>query len=231
MRAASLLVTLAFVPFAAVAADVADRPPRPVIHQLPPAAAARLPSPGDLVRARGELKRRLRGPLSHTETATGASAAAAFLIDAAGHEDDRAMKWLLLLEARRLAAAAGNAATVARAVVLASATYEFDAVAEEYRSLAEIPLRGIDEPRAGALAQVAEQLSLRAEAEGRTELAADAQALAVRAWQRAGDMPSARRADARLAVLDPPRPATAPAGRSATGSDTLPRVPSGGSAR
>jgi hypothetical protein len=201
------------------------------MHQLPPAAAARLPSPGDLVRARGELKRRFRGPLSHTETATGASAAAAFLIDAAGHEDDRAMKWLLLLEARRLAAAAGNAATVARAVVLASATYEFDAVAEEYRSLAEIPLRGIDEPRAGALAQVAEQLSLRAEAEGRTELAADAQALAVRAWQRAGDMPSARRADARLAVLDPPRPATAPAGRSATGSDTSPRVPSGGSAR
>jgi hypothetical protein len=230
MRAASLLVTLAFVPGVAVAADVADRPPRPVMHQLPPAAAARLPSPGDLVRARGELKRRFRGPLSHTETATGASAAAAFLIDAAGHEDDRAMKWLLLLEARRLAAAAGNAATVARAVVLASATYEFDAVAEEYRSLAEIPLRGIDEPRAGALAQVAEQLSLRAEAEGRTELAADAQALAVRAWQRAGDMPSARRADARLAVLDPPRPATA-SGRSATGSDTWPRGRSAGSAR
>ena len=230
MRAAAILVVLLLVPLAAVAADVAERPPRPVMHQLPPAAAARLPSHRDLARARVELKRRFRGPLSQTETATGASAAASFLIDAAGQEDDRALKWLLLVEARRLAAAAGNAATVARAVVLASATYEFDAVAEEYRSLAEIPLRGIDEPRAGTLAEVAEQLSLRAEAEGRSDLAADAQSLAVRAWQRAGDMIAARRADARLTVLDPPRPATA-SGSSARGSDTWPRGPSAGSAR
>lgn len=228
MRAASILVVL--VPLAAAAADVADAPPRPVMHQLPPTAATRLPSQRDLVRARVELKRRFRGPLSHTETATGASTAAAVLIDAAGSEDDRALKWLLLLEARRLASAAGNAATVARAVVLASAAYEFDAVAEEYRALAEIPLRGIDEPRAGGLAEVAERLSLRAEAEGRTDMAADAQSLAVRAWQRAGDLVSARRADARLAALDPPRPANA-SGRSARGSGTWPRGPSAGSAR
>jgi hypothetical protein len=230
MRSASILVALLLGPLVAVAAEVSERPPRPVMHQLPPAAAARLPSHRDLARARGELKRRFRGPLSQTETATGASAAASFLIDAAGQEDDRAVKWLLLVEARRLAAAAGNAATVARAVVLASATYEFDAVAEEYRSLAEIPLRGIDAPRAGALAEVAEELSLRAEAEGCTEMAADAQALAVRAWQRAGDIAAARQADSRLVALEPEKTATG-RGRSARGSDTWPRGPSAGSSR
>lgn len=228
MRSASILVVL--VPLAATAADVAERPARPVMHQLPPAAAARLPSQRDIVRARAELKRRFRGPLSHTETATGASTAAAMLIDAAGREDDRALKWLLLLEARRLASAAGNAVTVARAVVLASAAYDFDAVAEEYRALAEIPLRGIDEPRAGDLAQVAEQLSLRAESEGRIDMAADAQSLAVRAWQRAGDLVSARRADARLAALEPAKLPSA-SGKSARGSGTWPRGLSAESAR
>lgn len=225
MRSLSLLVAL--VPLMAAAAEPASRP---LMHQLPPAAAGRPPSQRDLVAARTELKRRFREPLAHTETATGASTAAAVLIDAAGREDDRALKWLLLLEARRLATAAGNAAAVARAIVIASATYEFDAVAEEYRALAEIPLRGIDGPRAGGLAQVAEQLSLRAEAEGRDELAADAQALAVRAWQRAGDLPAARRADARLTALEPASTTTV-RGRSARGSEKWPRAPSAGSAR
>lgn len=128
MRSLSLLVAL--VPLMAAAAEPASRP---LMHQLPPAAAGRPPSQRDLVAARTELKRRFREPLAHTETATGASTAAAVLIDAAGREDDRALKWLLLLEARRLATAAGNAAAVARAIVIASATYEFDAVAEEYR--------------------------------------------------------------------------------------------------
>jgi hypothetical protein len=228
MRSLSMFVAL--VPLAAAAADPAEPAPRPVMHQLPPAAAGRPPSQRDLVAARTELRRRFREPLAHTDTATGASTAAAVLIDAAGREPDRALKWLLLLEARRLATAAGNAAAVARAVVLASATYEFDAVAEEYRSLAEIPLRGIDGPRAGALAEVAEKLSLRAEAEGRNDMAADAQALAVRAWQRAGNAAAARRADSRLAALEPGKTAS-DRGRSARGSDTWPRVPSAGSSR
>jgi hypothetical protein len=229
MRSLSLLVAL--VPLVvAAAADSVEPASRPVMHQLPPAAAGRPPSQRDLVAARIELKRRFREPLAHTDTATGASTAAAVLIDAAGQESDRALKWVLLLEARRLATAAGNAGAVARAVMLASATYDFDAVAAEYRALAEIPLRGIDAPRAGALAEVAENLSLRAEAEGRSELAADAQALAVRAWQRAGDIAAARRADSRLVALEPTKGATG-RGRSARGSDTWPRGQSAGSSR
>jgi hypothetical protein len=219
----------ALVPLVA-AADSAEPPPRLVMHQLPPAAAGRPPSQRDLVEARVELKRRFREPLAHAATASGATAAAAVLIDAAGRESDRALKWLLLLEARRLATASGNAAGVARSVVLASAAYDFDAVAEEYRALAEIPLRGIDGSRARSLAEVAEKLSLRAEADGRNDMAADAQALAIRAWQRAGDAAAAKRADARLTALEPAKPATA-SGRSARDSDTWPRGRSAGSSR
>ena len=177
---------------------------RPMMRQLPPAAVGQSP-PRDLMAARSELRRRFREPLSHTETAAGANAAAAALVAAATTEEDRPLKWLMLSEARRLAAAAGNAAEVDRAFVLAAACYDFDALAEEYRTLVGIPLRGLDPTRAASLATVAEKLSTRAEADGRLDLATSAQTLAVRGWERAGDGGSARRAATRLHELEPDR--------------------------
>jgi len=179
---------------------------RPIMRQLPPQAAANQP-PGSraLVDARAEVRRRYKGVLAQAKSGGGATRAAETLLDAATNEGDRRLKWALLEEARRQAAAAGNALLVERAVGLAAAVYDFDAISEEYQALNAIPLRGIDEPRAAALAQVAEQLSGRAESDGRRELAAAAQALAIRGWQRAGDDTAARRAAARLVELDPER--------------------------
>jgi hypothetical protein len=91
---------------------------------------------------------------------------------------------------------------VSRAINLASAVYEFDAIDTELRSLAEIPLRGIDAGRASRLARVAENLAIRAETDGRTALAVSAQTLAIRGWQRVGDTPNARRASVRLKELE-----------------------------
>lgn len=179
---------------------------RPTMRQLPAAAAGTLPPTArQLVDARETFAERFREPLSRTRTVAGAHAAAALLLDAAAVEDDRALKWLMLAEARRLAAAAGDAATVDRAAVLAGASYEFDALAEECRALEEIPLRGLDPPRAAGLAGVAEGLATRAEADGRRDVAIDAQSLAIRAWERCGDIAAARRAAARLAEIDPGR--------------------------
>ena len=93
-----------------------------------------------------------------------------------------------------MAAASGNAAALDRAIVLASATYEFDAVETEYRALKEIPLRILSPPRAAALAEVAEKVASRAEGDGRRDLAMSAQSLAIRGWQRAGLMEPAKRA-------------------------------------
>jgi hypothetical protein len=160
------------------------------------------PSRRELVDARRELKTRFREPLAHTETAAGAMRAAETLFTASVDEQDRVLKWLMLDEARRLALAAGDAEAVNRAITLASAVYEFDALETELRSLADIPLRGIDPGRAIRLAQVAETLSMRAETDGRTALAVSAQSLAIRAWQRVGDMPNARRATGRLDELE-----------------------------
>ena len=196
-------LSIGIVGSAVTFAETASAPSRPVMRQLPPSVCSKPPSPREIVDAREELQRRFRGPLARTSTASTATATAALLLDAAGTEQDRAVKWLLLEEARDLAAAAGNAAIVSRAVVMASATYEFDAVAEEYRSLAAIPLRALDPERAAGLADVAEKLCQRADAESRRELAADAQALAVRAWQRAGMIDAARRAEARLTEFEP----------------------------
>lgn len=198
-------VMLAFGVVAAgdTTAEVAAPPRRPVMRQLPAALAGGPPSPRELVDARAEMMRRYREPIGRASSAAGATAAAESLLDAAAAEPDRAVKWLLLEEARDLAAAAGNAVVVARAVLQASATYEFDAVTEEYRALAAIPLRALDPARAAGLAEVSERLCQRADAESRRALAADAQALAVRAWQRAGLIDAARRAEARLVELEP----------------------------
>jgi len=189
-----------------IAPDVAEHEvQRPVMRQLPPAAANGPPGARALLDARTEVRRRFRGVLADTRSGAGANRAAETLLEAATAEGDRGLKWALLEEARRQAAAAGNAPLVDRAVTMAAAVYDFDALEAEYETLNGIPLRGIDEPRAAALAQVAEQLAGRAESDGRREIAAAAQSLALRGWQRAGDEAAARRAAQRLVELDPDR--------------------------
>lgn len=184
---------------AAVAAGA--EPGRPVMRELPPGGLDRPPSQRDLVDARVELQRRFREPLARATSAAGANRAVETLLDAATAEEDRSLKWLMLAEARRLAGAAGNAPALDRAIVLASASYEFDAIAEELRDLGEIPLQGLDPSRAAGLAQVAERLATRAETDGRLDTALAAQALAVRAWQRTGDKRAAARAATRHDAL------------------------------
>lgn len=183
-----------FVPpllvFLAAVAGAAE-PERPVMRELPSGFLDRPPSQRALVDAREELQRRFRGPLARTTTAAGANQAAELFLDAAVAEEDRSLKWLLLVEARRLAVSAGNAMVVDQSIVLASASYDFDEVATELRALGEIPLRGLDPGRASALAQVAERLATRAETDRRLDDAVAAQMLAVRAWQRAGNKAAA----------------------------------------
>ena len=180
---------------AAAAAGAAEPGGRPVMRELPPAAVLdRPPSQRDLVDARAELQRRFREPLFRADTAAGANRAAEVLLDAAIGEQDRAVKWAMLAEARRLAAAAGNALAVDQAIVLASANYEFDEIEAELRALSEIPLRGLDPGRAVRLAEVAERLATRAETDRRFDDAIAAQSLAVRAWQRAGNKAAAMKA-------------------------------------
>jgi hypothetical protein len=194
---AILLATVA----ASAPAVEPDAPERPTMRSLGDGAGGP-PSRRELVDARRELKSRFREPLSHTETAAGAMLAAEVLFTASVEEEDRVLKWLMLDEARQLALAAGDAEAVSRAINLASAVYEFDAIDTELRSLAEIPLRGIDAGRASRLARVAENLAIRAETDGRTALAVSAQTLAIRGWQRVGDTPNARRASVRLKELE-----------------------------
>lgn len=178
-------------------------PGRPTMRALPSAAILESPpTQRDLVEARVEMRRRFREPLAHTETATGARVAAAVLIEAAAAEADRSLKWLLLAEARRLAVAAGSAALVDRAVTLASANYAFDAEREALRSLSEIPLRGLHGGGAAELAEAAERVALRAETDRRLDLAVEAQSLAIRAWQRAGNQAAARLAAARHDAIE-----------------------------
>ena len=176
---------------------------RPAMRQMPVSSALQMPpSQRDLVAARKELKARFREPLLHTETTAGAMAAAEELFAAAISEEEPRLKWLLLAESRRLATTAGNAAAITRAITLACATYEFDALELELRSLTEIPLRSLDSARAVAFATVAENLALRAEADGRLEIAVSGQTLAIRAWQRAGNTTAARRAAIRHDALE-----------------------------
>jgi hypothetical protein len=203
MRPAFILVAL--LPLAA-RADDAPSPARPRMRQLAPAAAAGEP-PGthELVEARAELRRRFRDEFATISTPAGANAAVASLFDAAAAEPDRRLKWLMLDEARELAADAGNATAVSRAIQLASASYDFDAVAEEHRTLNEIPLRLLDPGRAAAFADAAGRLSARAEADGRRDVATSAQLLAMRGWERAGNIAAARASAAKVRELDPGR--------------------------
>lgn len=182
----------------------ADEPPatRPTMQQLPAEAAVDVPPTArELVDARAEFERRYPGILARGRTTAGAAVIAEALIEAAASEEDRDVKWFMLAEARRLAVASGNAAALDRAVVLASATYEFDAVEEELRSLKEIPIRLLAPQRAAAFAEVAEQVAGRAESERRRDLAIQSLNLAVRGWQRAGVIDAARKAAARHDAL------------------------------
>lgn len=179
---------------AATAAAAAEPGGRPVMRELPAAALDRPPSQRDLVDARAELRRRFREPLFRADTAAGANRAAEVLLDAAIAEPDRAVKWAMLAEARRLAVAAGNALAVDQAIVLSAANYEFDEIAAELQALHEIPLRALDPGRAMRLAEVAERLATRAEADRRLDDAIAAQSLAVRAWQRTGNTAAALKA-------------------------------------
>lgn len=179
---------------------------RPVMRELPPAAAfASPPSQRELVDARAELQVRFREPLARATTAGAANRTAEKLLDAAVGEEDKALKWLMLAEARRLAAAAGNALVVDQAIVLASASFEFDVIDEELQALGAIPLRGLDPARATALAEVAERLAMRAETDRRQTEALAARRLAVRAWQRAGNLAAAAKAAAGQETSGPPR--------------------------
>jgi hypothetical protein len=176
-------------------ADEAAPISRPSMRQLPEGGSLeKPPSRRQLVDARAALKARFREPLSHTETAAGAMLASDILFQASLDETDRALKWLLLDESRELAAAAGNADAVTRAITVASAVYEFDALDTELRSLVEIPLRALDIMRAKQLAEAAETLALKARTDGRGDLAESATLLAIRAWQRTGNNEAARRA-------------------------------------
>jgi len=175
---------------------------RPTMQQLGPAAGpGKPPSSPDLVRARTELQRRFRDPLAHADTAAGARLAAETLLTAATTESDRALKWLMLDEARRLGEASGQASLVSRAITQASAFYDVDAVDMELRCLKQIPLRGLDAPRAASLASAAEDIATRAEADHRLDKAVSATLLAYRAWQRAGNKEAARQAAVRHDAL------------------------------
>jgi len=184
--------------FAATAfAEDAAAPARPGMRQLQTTADLP-PSPRDLVDARTTLKARFREPLSHADTAVGATQAADLLYAAAINEGDASLKWLMLDESRKLAINAGRAEAVSRAITLASAVYEFDALALELKSLGQIPLAALDPARATRLAQSAETLATRAETDGRPDLAEDALLLAYRTWQRSGNLEAARRTASRL---------------------------------
>lgn len=197
-----LAVLLAACLATAVAGEVESPPARPAMTSLSPAAVREQPpSARALVDARAELRRRYRELLFRADSAAGANRAAEQFVEAGAAEADRALKWLLLAEARRLGAETGNAAVIHRAVSLASATYEFDELDLEYRSLAEIPLRGISPQRASGVAEAAESVAGRAEIDGRIELALKAQDLAIRAWQRAGAKEACRRAMVRHAEI------------------------------
>jgi hypothetical protein len=195
MRSAFTVVALVM---AGGLAARAEPPARPTMQQLPEAAAREAPPTARaLVDAREAFDRRHPGILARGRTTAGATLLAEHLVDAAAVEEDRAVKWLMLLEARRMAVASGSAASLDRAIVLASATYEFDAVEEEIRGLKEIPVRILSPQRAAVFAEVAERVAARAESDRRHGLAASAALLAMRGWQRAGLVDPAKRAAAR----------------------------------
>jgi len=175
---------------------------RPTMEQFAPERARdKPPSSRDLVVGRAEIERRFREPLSHADTAAGARLAAEELLAAATNEHDRTLKWLMFDESRRLGEAAGQAGLVNRAITLAAATYDFDAIDVELRCLKQIPLRGLDATRAAGVARAAEDIATRAEADRRPDKAMAATMLAYRAWQRSGNKDAARQAAIRHDTL------------------------------
>jgi hypothetical protein len=201
---ASVSVMVFWLTTACTAGDLSESPAaetangRPTMRQLRTGTALPLPpSSRDLITGRSELRRRFREQLSHADTGAGATVAAETMLTAAATENDPSLKWAMLEEARRLGEAAGQADVVSRAIALAAASYEFDAIDLELRSLKQIPLRGLDARRAAGLASAAETVATRAEADQRPDQAAAAALLAYRAWQRAGNKTAAAQAAAR----------------------------------
>jgi hypothetical protein len=190
MRCVVVLVVVVWTGFA-----VADEPPaRPTMTSLPQGVSRLPPSSRQLVDARAEFQRRYREVVFRAKSATGADLAAEFFIEEATREPDRSLKWLLLAEARRLGVASGNAAVISRSITLATASYDFDALTLEYRSLDEIPMRGVSPQRAVGVAEAAEALSTIAELDGRMDIALESQDLAIKAWERAGAIEACRQA-------------------------------------
>ena len=179
-------------------ADDAAAIARPSMRQLPEGGVPKPPSDRELVDARKELKARFRGLLTRADSAAGATLACDALYSTAITEPDATLKWLMLAESRRFAIKTGRAECVSRAIALASASYDFNALAMELESLGEIPLRALDARKTIELAEAAEQLAARAEADGQEETAQSAWLLAFRSWQRCGNLEAARRAEARI---------------------------------
>jgi len=188
---------LALVAATALADDAAPAS-RPVMRQLPEGGLPAPPSDRALVDARRELKARFRGLLARADSAAGATLACDVLYSSAITEPDAALKWLMLTESRRLAIDTGRAECISRAITLASASYQFDPLAMELDALGEIPLRALDAGKTIRLAEAAEELATRAEADGAHETAQSAWLLAYRSWQRCGNLEAARRAEARI---------------------------------
>ena len=175
---------------------------RPRMEQLSTTAGLdKPPSSRDLALSRAEMQRRFRESLSHANTAAGARLATETLLTAAITENDRSLKWMMLDEARRLGEASGQASLVNRAITMAAAAYDVDAIDMELRCLKQIPLRGLDAQRASSLASAAENIATRAEADQRLDKAVSATLLAYRAWQRAGNKEAAHRAAVRHDAL------------------------------
>jgi len=108
---------------------------------------------------------------------------------------------VLLDEARRLGEACGQARIVSRSFAMAAGFYDVDDIGGELRSLRHFPIRVLDPLRAATLARSAEQLASRAAESRRLREAVEAEDLAIRAWQRAGNIEAARAAAARAAEL------------------------------
>lgn len=194
-RSVSVALTLlgAVLPIAGAArARGDDDPPR----SRPAASAAiaddRVPTGPALADARAEYRRRHGRTTTRVPTSAAAVAAAESLLDEAVGEPSATVRWVLYEEARKLGVAAGSATIVGRSVRLASAEFDFDELSLELRALREIPLRALPAGRLAELARAAEAVATRAESDGRDRVALDALALAVRAWQAAGDGVTAR---------------------------------------
>lgn len=194
---------------AAAAADeapetpaVESAEPRPTMRQITGPQAGRIPAARDITAARPVVKRRYHEVFSHTETSRGAQVAAETLLAAATIEPDATLRWVLLDEARRLGEACGQARIVSRSFAMAAGFYDVDDIGGELRSLRHFPLRVLDPLRAATLARSAEQLASRAAESRRLREAIEAEDLAMRAWQRAGNIEAARAAATRAADLD-----------------------------